>query len=879
MYSLTDLNDYSSTTLNFFDERPASWIITPNIAVINSSVNTIYSSEGNSHQLPIPFTLSSLQASSGMTLTVNVAGYTGSQVEWGGLPANVIYSNPTTGIYSVGNITTLSQWNTVRTAFVNLGPDTSGNVGYTANLRIAPGAGNVAAWNITAIISDSAEINTGTLGNIYYDEYYGSSFNSGLLVVDTNPSGTYWANISLSDNSAGNLTSNGIGGTSSFTSNILRINGNKAQVNSHLGNIQFTPSTEPIGYDEDFILTYQVRNITSNIISFATQNMLIGNKFDEVTDIYRDRNYISNQVNAIFANNTPFLSEVTPGNYTISLRLEQSIGFLTTESGYITRPGWDQPTLTYSFSGTLAQCNDALANLRFFPVKNTITNTVVFYTQRRNGIFQLSQTFLLLGSVNTNPIPGTGAISYTSPGSYTFVPTVEQYLYLDCDVFLVGSGGITAATQTAFTSYATDQSYDLLFNARNGTIAQKRAAEANVTPFINSSYSVFGGGGGGGAYSILTSVAVSPSITIVVPSAGAGPARFGGLTAQGGAAGSVGTVTGSSSLSTGGTGGTSATGIPGSAGSQATLARPQFTYINSFGGGQFVRGQISSPAFGGGGGGSATTVTFAGNTYSGIIAGAAGGSFTSGTPGSGNSPGLVVLNFVNNTSTNISTPGGGNVSIGGNSSAYFPGTTNSYIQGTLNSAVGTSDFTVEFWVYPTVTTSNERGVFDTRTNGGSSSDGFCVRTNSTNQFLFIPFSSTNSIAWTRTNNAWQHIAVVRTGGSIYIYSNGVLQGSTISGGTNNYTGTTVRLGAFRDDASSTSGVFTGYIDEVRYSSIARYFGNFTPVTSPFTSDAQTKLLLHFDGTQGSNSISDSSGFNRTMSAFGNAVINTTTYKF
>lgn len=880
MYSLSALNDYSQTTLDFYDERPTFWTITPNIANISSTVNTVYSTEGNSHQLPIPFTLSSLQASSGMTLTVNVAGYTGSKVEWGGLPGSVIYSNPATGIYTVGNITTLSQWNTVKNAYVNMGPDTSGNVSYTANLRLAPGAGNVATWTTTAIISDSAEINTGTLSSIYYDEYYSAYFNSGLLIIDTNPTGTYWANINFSDNNAGNLSSVGTGGTSSYSANVLHIYGNKSQVNSHLGNIQFTPSSVPVGYNSDFVLTYQVKNISSGVISYATQNMLIGNKFDEVTDIYRDRTYISNQPNNIFANNTPYLSEITAGNYTITLSLAQPIGFFTTESGYLTRPGWDQPSLTYTFSGTLSQCNDALANLRFYPIKNTISQTVVTYTQRRNGLFQLTQTFNLAGAVNTNPVPGTGVISYTTPGSYTFVPTAEQYLYLDCDLFMVGSGGITASTQNSYYSYASDQDYDLLFSVRNGTTAQKRAAEANVSPFIDATYPVYGGGGGAGAYTVLTAVTLSPSTTIVVPSAGAGPSRFGGLVTSGGLNGSLGTVLGSSSYSTGGTGGTSGSGQSGFPGTTASRSvRQGFQYQNSYGGFQIIRSIVTNPAFGGSGGGNPTTVSFAGNTYSGICAGAAGGSFTSGTYGSGNSQGLVVMNFVDNTSGNISTPGGGNVTLGGNSSAYFPATINSYVEGTLASGFSTGDFTAEFWVYPTETTSNERGVFDTRTYGGTSTDGFCVRTNSTNQFLFIPFSSTNSIAWTRTNNAWQHIAVVRTGGTIYIYANGILQGSTVSGGTNNYTGTTVRLGAFRDDASSTSGAFKGYIDEVRLSSTARYYGNFTPVSSPFSDDAQTKLLLHFNGSAGSKVITDSSSFNRTVSAYGNVVINTSTYKF
>ena len=38
----------------------------------------------------------------------------------------------------------------------------------------------------------------------------------------------------------------------------------------------------------------------------------------------------------------------------------------------------------------------------------------------------------------------------------------------------------------------------------------------------------------------------------------------------------------------------------------------------------------------------------------------------------------------------------------------------------------------------------------------------------------------------------------------------------------------------------------GYIDEVRISNIARYSATFTPPTAAFTSDANTKLLLHMN---------------------------------
>lgn len=51
------------------------------------------------------------------------------------------------------------------------------------------------------------------------------------------------------------------------------------------------------------------------------------------------------------------------------------------------------------------------------------------------------------------------------------------------------------------------------------------------------------------------------------------------------------------------------------------------------------------------------------------------------------------------------------------------------------------------------------------------------------------------------------------------------------------------------------------MDEFRVSNSARWISNFTSPTSPVTTDANTKLLLHFDGDEssGNHSISFNNG--------------------
>lgn len=128
-----------------------------------------------------------------------------------------------------------------------------------------------------------------------------------------------------------------------------------------------------------------------------------------------------------------------------------------------------------------------------------------------------------------------------------------------------------------------------------------------------------------------------------------------------------------------------------------------------------------------------------------------------------------------------------------------------------------------------------------------------------------------------TNATWQHVAVTRTqsSGLMQIFLDGVLQASAIgptgdisyrNGRSTSYSQSDPFLvfGAEKHDYDSVNyPSFNGLLDEVRISNIVRYTGNFTRPTTPFTADAYTVGLYHFDeGPAGpcNGTTLDSSGF-------------------
>ena len=154
---------------------------------------------------------------------------------------------------------------------------------------------------------------------------------------------------------------------------------------------------------------------------------------------------------------------------------------------------------------------------------------------------------------------------------------------------------------------------------------------------------------------------------------------------------------------------------------------------------------------------------------------------------------------------------------------------------------GTGDFTIEGWFYKTTTATQY--LFDTRTTLNENS--VAVQSNGSGSLrLFVNgvFVLTSSNA--HTNNAWNHLAISRASGVTRFFINGVVSTATYTDATNYGTTKPLVVGAQYNGTTA----FAGYIDDFRVSNTARYTATFTPTTTAFVDDFNTKLLVNGNST-------------------------------
>ncbi len=115
---------------------------------------------------------------------------------------------------------------------------------------------------------------------------------------------------------------------------------------------------------------------------------------------------------------------------------------------------------------------------------------------------------------------------------------------------------------------------------------------------------------------------------------------------------------------------------------------------------------------------------------------------------------------------------------------------------------------------------------------------------------------------------WYHVALVRSGSNIYAYVAGtqVFTSSVNNGDPANIVGT-LKIGG--DISAAAGGEMDGWIDEFRWSNSDRGWtgSTITVPSSAHTNDANTKLLLHMDGSNDSTTFTDSSAQDNLAGTF------------
>ena len=199
----------------------------------------------------------------------------------------------------------------------------------------------------------------------------------------------------------------------------------------------------------------------------------------------------------------------------------------------------------------------------------------------------------------------------------------------------------------------------------------------------------------------------------------------------------------------------------------------------------------------------------------------------------------LLLNYTNAgiidsaTMSNLETVGDAKISTTqskfGSSSLYFDGTGDSLnIFNNYSGMFGTENFTVEAWIYTTVSSGNQC-VYDTRQTDGTTT-GFYFGLYSTNILLFYTSGALTIATGTVSANTWTHIALVRVGNTFTNYINGTSVGTATN--SNNFTNAIVQVGSSSNVTASSANNFNGYIDDLRVTrGYARYTANFTPPTS------------------------------------------------
>jgi hypothetical protein len=176
-----------------------------------------------------------------------------------------------------------------------------------------------------------------------------------------------------------------------------------------------------------------------------------------------------------------------------------------------------------------------------------------------------------------------------------------------------------------------------------------------------------------------------------------------------------------------------------------------------------------------------------------------------------------------------------------------------YIGVTSNNDFGfsTGDFTIETFIYLNSLVGT-RQLFDFRA-GAVADVAPVVYISNGGQLRYYTDSADRIIGSTLLTGQWYHIALSRSSGTTSLYVNGIRVGTTYTDSNDYGVAKPLIIGARYDGGN----VASAYFDEFRVTKgLARYTANFVAPLSEFTSDIDTKLLLHFNNADDSSIVID-----------------------
>lgn len=156
--------------------------------------------------------------------------------------------------------------------------------------------------------------------------------------------------------------------------------------------IFYTPSNS-INFGNNYSI---LSNITygGNSISWTTYGIVSGPTYK----------YVKNSITTLwYGADVPSISASDGATYSFQLTLGANVGYIA--SGTVTSPpaNWNYGNLTYSYSGTAAQCSTDLASLKMYPHTDIFSTTTLQYRQARNSVEQINNTVNFVGQIAILP--------------------------------------------------------------------------------------------------------------------------------------------------------------------------------------------------------------------------------------------------------------------------------------------------------------------------------------------------------------------------------------------------------------------------------------------------------------------------------------------